>query len=112
MKIYRILLIITFLLFGSLFAREITRSTVPSEIYKGCAKCHGKDGRNIAYGRSDEIAGQDVEDLVESINFFKDSQFGSRGIIHVMANQVKHLNDEQIEALAKYISNLGKKKDD
>ena len=101
-------LLLLLLFSTSLFARG-TISTIPSEIFKGCAKCHGKDGENTAFGRSDEIAGQDIEDLVESINFFKDSQFGSRGIIHVMANQVKHLNDKQIEALAKYISNLGKK---
>jgi cytochrome c553 len=92
---------------SSLFARG-ELSTIPSEIFKGCAKCHGKDGKNPAFGRSEAIAGQDVEDLVESINFFKESQFGKRGVILVMAKQVKHLNEKQIEDLAVYISKLGK----
>ena len=106
MKLKNIILVITILIFtSSLFAKG-TASTVPAEIFKGCAKCHGKDGKNLAYGRSEELAGQEVEDLVESINFFKNSQFGSRGVIIVMAKQVKHLNEEQIENLAIYISKL------
>jgi len=77
---------------------------------KVCAKCHGLDGKNPAFGRSEAIAGQDVEDLIESINFFKESQFGKKGVILVMAKQVKHLNEEQIENLAEYISKIGTKK--
>ena len=109
MKFHTIILILISLVFtSSLYARgEI--STVPSEIFKGCAKCHGLDGKNPAFGRSEALAGQDVEDLIESINFFKDSEFGERGVTLVMAKQVKHLNQQQIEDLAKFISKLGKK---
>lgn len=102
-----IITISSLFLASSLFARGEV-STIPSEIFKGCAKCHGKDGKNLAYGRSEELAGQEVEDLVESIEFFKDSKFGNQGVIIVMAKQVKHLNEEQIEDLAVYISKLGK----
>jgi len=104
-----ILILITLVFTSSLYARGEV-STIPSEIFKGCAKCHGEDGKNSAFGRSEALAGQEVEDLVESINFFKDSQFGQKGVIIVMAKQVKHLNDEQIENLAEYISKLGTKK--
>ena len=83
-------------------------SSIPSEIFNGCAKCHGKDGRNPAFGRSEPLAGQEVEDLIESINFFKDSDFGKKGVILVMAKQVEHLNEKQIEDLAVYISKLRK----
>lgn len=92
-----------------LFARG-ELATEPSEIFLGCAKCHGQDGKNPAFGRSEALAGQDVEDLVESINFFKESKFGTKGVILVMAKQVKHLSEEQIENLAVYISKLGKVK--
>jgi len=103
-----ILIVISFVFTSSLYARgEI--STIPSEIFKGCAKCHGSDGKNPAFGRSEALAGQEVEDLVESINFFIESKFGAKGVINVMAKQVKHLNEEQIEDLATYISKLGTK---
>jgi len=102
-----ILLLMSLVLTSSLYARG-ELSTVPSEVFKGCAKCHGQDGKNPAFGRSEPIAGQDVEDLVESINFFKESSFEGKGVILVMAKQVNHLNEKQIEDLATYISNLGK----
>ena len=52
MKIDNTILLLVSLVFTScLYARgEI--STIPSQIFKGCAKCHGKDGKNEAYGRS------------------------------------------------------------
>jgi cytochrome c553 len=102
-----IFLILSLLFTSSLFARGQV-STIPSEIFKGCAKCHGKDGKNPAYGRAEPLAGQDVEDLVESIKFFKESEFGKKGVILVMSKQVNHLNDNQIEELAEYISKLGR----
>jgi len=110
MKSHTIILILFSLVFTSCLYGRGEVSTIPSEIFKGCAKCHGLDGKNPAFGRSEAIAGQDVEDLIESINFFKESQFGKKGVILVMAKQVKHLNEEQIENLAEYISKIGTKK--
>lgn len=101
------LLLIVTIFTSSLFARgEIY--TEPVKVFKGCAKCHGSDGKNSAYGRSEPIAGQSIEDLVESINFFKDSELGGKGVILVMSKQLKHLNEEQIQNLAKYIYSLKK----
>lgn len=102
-----LLLIITLIFTSSLYARGNIYTT-PSDVFKGCAKCHGKDGKNPAFERSEALAGQDVEDLIESINFFKDSNFNGKGVILVMARQVKHLNVKQIENLAIYISKLGR----
>ena len=110
MKFNIFLLVFISLVFTSSLQAKVAVSTIPSEIFKGCAKCHGLDGKNPAFGRSEELAGQEVEDLIESINFFKDSQFGTKGLILVMAKQVKHLNKKQIEDLAVYISKLGTKK--
>lgn len=101
-----LLILISLVLTSSLHAADVA-STIPSEIFKGCAKCHGQDAKNPAFGRSEALAGQEVEDLIESINFFKESEFGTRGVINVMAKQVTHLSDKQIEDLAKYISKIG-----
>lgn len=101
------ILISSLMLLNTLHARG-EKSTVPSEIFKGCAKCHGEYGTNKAFGRSEPLAGEDVEYLVESIQFFKESTFSGGGVINVMAKQVNHLNDTQIEDLAVYISNLKK----
>jgi len=108
MKLQTIILVLISLVFtSSLYARGKT-STIPSEIFKGCAKCHGKDGKNLAYGRAEPLAGQDTEDLVESINFFKESEFGKQGVILVMSKQVNHLNEIQVKELATYISKIGR----
>jgi len=108
MKLHAIILLLISLLFTSSMYAKSKTSTIPSEIFKGCAKCHGKNGENSAYGRAEPLAGQPVEDLIESINFFKESEFGKKGVILVMSKQVNHLNERQIEELATYISNISK----
>ncbi|DAB35453.1 MAG TPA: hypothetical protein CFH82_00075 [Sulfurospirillum sp. UBA12182] len=97
--------ILSIFVFSSLYARENT-STNPVDVFKGCAKCHGQDGRNTAYGRSDILAGQDPEYLKESITFFKESTFERKGVMLVMSKQVRHLSEQDIENLAEYISKL------
>jgi cytochrome c len=103
----KLFLIILLSILGSnlLYARGNT-STKPADVFKGCAKCHGKDGRNTAYGRSDVLAGQSVKDLKDSIMFFKKSTFERRGVMLVMSKQVKHLSEKDVENLAVYISKL------
>lgn len=110
MKLHMIVLLLISLVFTSSMYARGKISTTPSEIFKVCAKCHGKDGKNLAFGRSEPLSDQEVEDLVESINFFKNSKFGKRGVILVMSKQVSHLNQQQIKDLAIYISKLGEKK--
>ncbi|WP_331774666.1 c-type cytochrome [Sulfurospirillum sp. 1612] len=108
MKLHIMMVLIVSVFYSSLYSKDV-QSTIPSVIYKGCAGCHGVDGKNKAFGRSEIIAGQDVEDLIDSIDFFKNSQLSSRSVTTVMGKQVKHLNQKQIRDLAIYISNLGGK---
>jgi cytochrome c553 len=108
MKLNALIILLTPLIFLSCLQAEKIKATTPEELFKTCAKCHGDNGQHPAFGRSDIIAGQDVEDLFESIKFFQDSQFGARGPTLVMAKYVEHLNDDQIRDLATYISELGK----
>lgn len=100
-----LIFILSIFMINNLYARG-NISTKPVDVFKGCAKCHGKNGRNTAFGRSEPLAGQNVEDLVESITFFKESTFERRGVMLVMSKQVKHLNEEDIKSLAEYISKL------
>jgi len=110
MKFFTLLLfIVAFTSTSFLYAKETT-ATSPAQIFKRCAKCHGEDGKNPAFGRSDAIAEQDPVDLVESMNFFKESEFSHKDVTLVMAKQVKNLSKKQIEDLAIYISKLGKVK--
>ncbi len=110
MKYFFLVFLLILLGFNSTLVASNAELMQASQIFKKCAKCHGKDGKNLAFGTSDEIAGQEVEELIDSMNFFKNSKFGKRGVINVMAKQVKNLSDQQIQELAKYISNLGQKK--
>ncbi len=107
-KIKLMKLYITILLFTSSLYANLEVSATPSEIFKSCAKCHGKDGKNSAFGKAKPLTGQSAENLIKSINFFKDGEFGKRGVTAVMAKQVQHLSKKQIEELATFISNLPK----
>lgn len=77
-------------------------------IFKKCAGCHGSDGKNKAFGKSGVIAGQDAADLVESLTFYKESEFKGQGSTLVMAKQLKTFSAKDITDLALYISKLPK----
>lgn len=77
-------------------------------LYAQCAGCHGKDGKNKAFGKSGIIAGQSVKYLVESIQFYRDSEFKAHGTSLVMSKQTKTMRDQDINAVAHYISKLPK----
>lgn len=108
MKLNALIILLTSLIFISSLHAENSKPTDPVEIFKICAKCHGQDGRHPSFERSEIIAGQDVEDLFESIKFFRDSKFVTRGPTLVMAKYVEHLSDDEIKNLSIYISELGK----
>ncbi len=101
-----VILIFCLTLASTTYAVDNKKFSKEAEIFKKCAKCHGKDGRHRAFGRSEIIAGQDVTDLVETMKFFKDSKFKARGVTKVMAKLIKQLSYSEILKLAKYISKL------
>jgi len=77
-------------------------------LFKQCAGCHGADGHNKAFGKSGIIAGQSVEELMESLKFYKDSEFKTHSTSLVMSKQVKNMNMQDIIDVATYISKLKK----
>ena len=97
--------VLLFLLLSSLLnaAEQPSRGAL---LFKQCAGCHGADGKNKAFGKSGILAGQSVEDLMESLAFFKESDFKTHSSTTVMAKQVKNLSNEDLLEVSKFISNL------
>ncbi|KHG35231.1 MAG: hypothetical protein OA34_00555 [Sulfurospirillum sp. MES] len=79
-----------------------------AQLFKQCAGCHGADGRNKAFGKSGIIAGQSAEDLMESIKFYRESEFKAHGTSLVMSKQTKNMSLQDISDVAHYISKLPK----
>ncbi len=101
-KIYAVLLS---LLLGSLLnaAEEPSKGFL---LFKQCAGCHGADGKNKAFGKSGVIAGQSVEELMESLTFFKESDFTTHSSTTVMVKQVKNLSNQDLLEVSHFISKL------
>lgn len=74
-------------------------------VYSACAGCHGADGKLEALSVSPVIAGQSKDDLMMKIKGYKDGSFGG-AMKATMAPMVANLNDDQIAAVAEYISGL------
>ncbi len=70
-----------------------------------CAGCHGTKGEKHALGKSNVLAGQSKALLKQKIEGYKDGSYGG-AMKQIMAGQVSSLSEEQIEALADYISKL------
>ncbi|AOO63968.1 c-type cytochrome [Sulfurospirillum halorespirans] len=77
-------------------------------LFKQCAGCHGADGRNKAFGKSGIIAGQSAVELMESLKFYKESEFKTHSTTLVMSKQVKNMNMEDLNEIANYVSKLQK----
>ncbi|HID82917.1 MAG TPA: c-type cytochrome [Chromatiales bacterium] len=74
-------------------------------VYSACAGCHGADGKTKALSVSPIIAGQSKDDLVMKIKGYKDGSYGG-AMKTTMAPLVTNLTDDQIAAVAEYISGL------
>lgn len=103
--------LIIFFMFFALLPSSYAEENKPSTgemLFKQCTGCHGIDGTNKAFGKSGIIAGQEASDLVESIKFYKESEFKTHSSTAVMAKQVKNISNKDIIDLASYISKLKK----
>lgn len=70
-----------------------------------CAGCHGADGRAAALPTAGRIAGQNVEYLQYILRQYRLGRLqGLNG--GVMTNAVRHLDDAQLQALARYYAGL------
>ncbi len=80
-------------------------ATDGASIYQKCSRCHGEDGNHKAFGKSSRIAGWEAKQTIAVLNIFKNmSKFDK--FARVMNRQVSKLSDDEIRAVAEYISKL------
>ena len=70
-----------------------------------CASCHGNNAEKAALNKSQVIEGWDKERIVNALKGYQDGSYGS-SMKGIMKGQASALSDEQIEAVAGYISTL------
>lgn len=84
---------------------EKTAGVDGKAVYGACAGCHGAQGEKKALNASAVIAGQSKDDLVMKIKGYKDGSYGGP-MKASMASMVVNLDDDQIAAVAEYISGM------
>lgn len=75
-------------------------------VYAACGSCHGADGKTAALGKSAIIAGQSAADIESKLKEYKAGTRDVTGNGALMKGQVANLSDDQIKAVADYISKL------
>lgn len=70
-----------------------------------CAACHGSKAEKSALNKSQIISGFSEQQIKDALHGYQAGTYGKE-MKAMMQGQVKPLNDEQIDALAKYVSNL------
>lgn len=75
-------------------------------VYAKCVSCHGADGKTKALGKSEIIAGQAAADLEKKLQEYKAGTRNVAGMGMLMKGQAGPLSDEDIKAVAEYISSL------
>ena len=75
-------------------------------VYAKCVSCHGADGKTKALGKSEIIAGQAAADIEKKLQEYKAGTRNVAGMGMLMKGQVGPLSDEDIKAVAEYISSL------
>ncbi len=74
--------------------------------YAKCTGCHGANGKTKALGKSAIIAGQDKAALITSLKEYKAGTKNVAGMGSLMKAQVATMSDEEIEAVAAYLSQI------
>lgn len=83
---------------------EVPAVTDAKALFAKCASCHGPDGKRKALGKSGIIAGMDKGKLLEKLKGYKAGTLDQYGMGALMKAQVAGLSDQQLAALAGYIS--------
>ena len=73
-----------------------------------CAGCHGQNGEKKALNKSEVIAGWDAAKVEEALKGYKAGKRNEHGMGGLMKGQVASYSDEDIKAVAAYISSLKK----
>jgi len=87
-------------------ATEATAGANGKALFAKCVSCHGADGKTKALGKSEVIAGQPAADLVKKIAEYKAGTRNVATMGALMKGQVASYSDDDIKAVAEYISTL------
>jgi len=74
-------------------------------VFKRCTSCHGQKAEKAALGKSQIIAGWEVEKIKDALHGYQNGNYGG-AMKALMQAQAKTLDDQEIDALAEYISSL------
>lgn len=74
-------------------------------LYKSCVGCHGADGSKVAMGVGQAVKGQKADELFKKLKGYADGSYGGAKKA-VMTNLVKRYSDEEMKAMADYMSKL------
>jgi len=74
-------------------------------LFKGCVSCHGANAQKKALGKSQIIQGWESSKTLAALKGYKDGSYGS-SMKGVMKAQVTKFSDDELKALAEYISTL------
>jgi len=85
---------------------EEKTDTTGKVLFAKCVACHGADGKNKALNVSALIAGQSASDIATKLQEYKAHKRDVSGMGATMSAQVTSLSDDDIKALAEYISSL------
>ena len=77
-----------------------------AEIFKKCGICHGDKGQKHSLNITKFIAGMDKGDVVDILHAYKAKERNKYGLGTMMQGQAAKLSNDDIEAVATYISNL------
>lgn len=79
-------------------------------VFKKCIACHGADAKKVAPGSKGgvTIAGMPKAELLKQLKGYKAKTADNGGAKAIMYGQMANVSDEDIEALADYISKLPK----
>ncbi len=75
-----------------------------ASLYAKCSGCHGVKGEKKAMGKTEVIAKWDAKKIEDALKGYKTNKRNVYKLGTIMNAQTKNLSDEEIKALAKYIS--------
>ena len=76
-------------------------------IFKKCISCHGDLAQKSALNKSKIIQDWEASKTIKALNGYKNGSYGG-SMKGVMKSQVAQLSDEDIQAVAQYISDITK----
>lgn len=76
-----------------------------ASLYKACASCHGQNAERPALGKSQIIKGWEAKKTEDALNGYKNGSYGG-AMKGVMKGQVARLSNDDIKAIAQFISTL------